>query len=323
MPLISFIVPVYNAEKYLHRCLKSIVHQLNGSELILVDDGSADLSGKICDEYAAEYSGIRVIHTENRGPSHARNLGVDSARGSYIVFVDSDDYINDDFVVQFERSGIAADVVFYPIEKLLANGELIPMGDGLCVEGIRNRTASEVLEYISSCPKFPASPCGKLIRRSFLEKHRIHFAFHRITEDYDWTYQLLQYAQSYDFFAGGQYVYRQVPQSRSAERTAKSVEDQLAILTCWEKKDVDGEYRRFLNAFLAYEYAMILLCYGALSPKEKKLYSREMRRCSYLLRYGKSRKLKLIRSVCSVWGVGLTSAMLHQYICRRSIRYGK
>ena len=323
MPLISFIVPVYNAEKYLHQCLDSIIHQLDNSELILVDDGSTDLSGQICDDYAAYYPEIKVFHTENKGPSHARNFGVGAAQGEYIVFVDSDDYINEDFVEHFEKSEFTADVIFYPMEKLMQGGERVPMGDGINPECVRDMEATEVLSHISDCPKFPASPCAKVILRSFLQQFHISFAFNRITEDYDWTYQLLQYARRYDFFEGGKYTYRQLPQSRSSDRSVKSVEDQLVILTHWEKKDVNEDFRTYLNSFLAYEYAMIMHCYGALSRRERKRFRDEVQRCAYLLRYGKSRKLRLIRLVSDIFGVELTSRILHEYICRRNIRYGK
>lgn len=320
---ISFVIPVYNAQKYLRECLDSVVVQLAGNELILVNDGSTDSSGRICDEYAAKHAAIKVLHTDNNGPSHARNLGVDNAHGDYIVFVDSDDYINSDFVHNFEHAGLSADVIFYPVKKLLITGQLIPMGDGICIENTRNLKPSEVLSHISNCPKFPASPCGKLVRLDFLKKHRIHFAFNRICEDYDWTYQLLEYAQTYDFFPGGLYTYRQAPQSRSAIGNSKSVEDPLAILTSWEKRNVPNSFRRMLDRFLAYEYAMILPFYGALPKKEKDIYRHEMHRCAYLLRFGRSRKLKCIRLASTVLGIDLTAQILYLYINRRNKRYGK
>lgn len=323
IPRVSFIVPVYNAEKYLCECLESVIHQLDGNELILVDDGSTDSSGSICDKYAAEHAAIKVLHTENKGVSHARNLGVDNAQGDYVVFLDSDDYINYDFVQNFEHANISADVIFYPIEKLLMNGQRIPMGDGICTENTRNLKASEVLSHISNCPKFPASPWGKLVHLDFLKKHQIHFDFNRICEDYDWTYQLLQYAQSFDFFSGGLYTYRQIPQSRSGRGGSRSVEDQLVILTSWEKRKVSIVFRQQLSAFLAYEYAMLLPSYGSLSRKEKKLYRGEIRRCAYLLRYGKSRKLHLIRLVSKAVGIDLTAQILYVYIRWRNKRYGK
>lgn len=323
MPLISFIVPVYNAEKYLHQCLDSITQQLDQNELILVDDGSVDSSGSICDEYAAKYPNVKVLHTENKGASHARNIGVDAAKGMYIVFVDSDDYISNDFAIKFAQTNLMADVIFYPIRKLLKDGTCIPMNDGICADALRDTKASDVLEHISSSSKFPASPCGKLVLRSFLSEYQIRFSFDRTSEDYDWTYQLLRYARCYDFFEEGLYTYRQHPQSRSAMGNSRSVEDQLAILKYWEQLDVENEFRPYLNSFLAYEYAMILPFYGALSKKDKEEHRCEMHRCSYLLRYGKSRKLKLIRFFSTMLGTELTARILYQYISKRNVRYGK
>lgn len=96
-PLVSVIIPVYNAEKYIERCLNSVVAQTyENLEIILVDDGSPDNSGKICDEYTKKYPGIRVIHQENYGVSTARNNGIDVAAGEYITFVDPDDWLEQD-----------------------------------------------------------------------------------------------------------------------------------------------------------------------------------------------------------------------------------
>lgn len=114
--LLSVIVPVYKAEKYLHRCVDSIIAQTwSNLEIILVDDGSPDNSGAICDEYAARDSRIRVIHKPNGGVSSARNAGIDAATGEYIAFVDSDDYIAPDMyeklfgVLKSEKSIAACD----------------------------------------------------------------------------------------------------------------------------------------------------------------------------------------------------------------------
>ena len=96
MPNISVIVPVYNTEQYLPRCIDSILAQtFTDFELLLIDDGSKDNSGKICDEYAAKDSRVRVFHKENGGVSSARNLGLDQAQGEWITFVDSDDWVTE------------------------------------------------------------------------------------------------------------------------------------------------------------------------------------------------------------------------------------
>lgn len=93
-PFISIIVPVYNSEKTLHRCIDSVINQsMKDWELLLIDDGSKDTSGEICDEYAAKDYRIKVFHKENGGVSSARNLGLDNSIGKWVTFIDSDDWI--------------------------------------------------------------------------------------------------------------------------------------------------------------------------------------------------------------------------------------
>ncbi|MCD7828059.1 MAG: glycosyltransferase [Clostridiales bacterium] len=99
MPTISIIVPIYNVEKYLRKCIESILSQtFKDFELILIDDGSSDNSGKICDEYAKQDSRIIVIHQCNKGVSTARNKGLTSAKGDYIAFIDPDDYVAENYL---------------------------------------------------------------------------------------------------------------------------------------------------------------------------------------------------------------------------------
>lgn len=98
-PIISVIVPVYKAEKYLHRCVDSILAQsYTDFELLLINDGSPDNCGAICDEYAIKDARVRVFHKKNGGVSSARNLGLDNAQGDWIAFVDSDDYVHVDYL---------------------------------------------------------------------------------------------------------------------------------------------------------------------------------------------------------------------------------
>lgn len=101
MPKISVIVPVYNVEKYLRQCIDSVLLQSYVDfELLLINDGSKDSSGKICDEYAARDSRVRVLHKENGGVSSARNLGLDNAQGEWIMFLDADDFWADNNILK-------------------------------------------------------------------------------------------------------------------------------------------------------------------------------------------------------------------------------
>lgn len=96
MPELSVVVPVYNVDKYLNECVESILNQtFKELEVILVDDGSTDESGKICDYYALKDKRVRVVHQDNKGPSYARYIGVSAAEGRYVTFVDADDWLEE------------------------------------------------------------------------------------------------------------------------------------------------------------------------------------------------------------------------------------
>ena len=158
--LISVVVPVYNVEDYLNRCVDSIVNQTyKNLEIILVDDGSTDSSGKICDDCAKDDERIKVIHKENGGLSDARNAGIDIASGKYITFVDSDDVISHDCVnflyELLKNNNSSISVCDYQLFK-----------DKIKVKKIKrkcvNYSRMEMLEYILYGGHNLISACGKL-----------------------------------------------------------------------------------------------------------------------------------------------------------------
>ncbi len=105
-PIVSVLIPVYNVKDYLGRCIESVLAQSEASfELLLVDDGSTDGSGEICDQYVSKDKRVRVIHQQNQGVSVARNTGLDNARGEWICFLDSDDYVDSDYLSAFLEQG--------------------------------------------------------------------------------------------------------------------------------------------------------------------------------------------------------------------------
>ena len=111
--LVSVIVPIYNVEKYLNKCIESIINQTyKNLEIILIDDGSTDKSGKICDRFAKKDNRIKVIHQKNAGVSSARNTGIDSADGLWIAFIDSDDWVEENYIKNLiENTSKDVDVV--------------------------------------------------------------------------------------------------------------------------------------------------------------------------------------------------------------------
>ncbi|WP_022779313.1 glycosyltransferase family 2 protein [Butyrivibrio sp. AE3009] len=126
--LISVIIPVYNREKYLDRCICSVLAQKEvNTEIILIDDGSTDQSPEICDKYAKEHSNIKVIHNTNHGASYSRNCGLDVAKGNYIFFVDSDDIITEDALISLQTALVEndADYCIGNFDQYLEDGTCI------------------------------------------------------------------------------------------------------------------------------------------------------------------------------------------------------
>ena len=163
-PKISVIVPVYNAEKYLHRCIDSILSQtFTDFELLLIDDGSKDGSGAICDEYAEKDNRVRVFHKENGGVSSARNLGLDNACGEWIAFVDSDDWVEKQFLLSMFECSVH-DFVFLNMDDTLSS-------NALCEQN--GMIGKSLIQMIYKNYFFTI--WGKLFTKKIIDDHRLRF----------------------------------------------------------------------------------------------------------------------------------------------------
>lgn len=115
-PLVSILIPVYNSSKYLRKCLESILNQsYTNFECILINDGSTDDSGKICDEFSLKDNRFKTLHKRNEGVSKARNLGLEQSKGEWIIMIDSDDYVNHDYVKEFLKAPLDSELVIQSI----------------------------------------------------------------------------------------------------------------------------------------------------------------------------------------------------------------
>ena len=175
MPKLSVIVPVYNTEKYLRECIDSILAQtFTDFELILVDDGSTDGSGAICDEYAGKDPRIRVIHQQNGGVTQARKTGAAYSRSDYVTYVDSDDWIDQDcyseMMLHIEKydADIGTFAIMEEKEQPVVNRSHIGVGF-FSKEKLTNVVYPKMLfDYASNCSGIIASLCNKIIRREIL-----------------------------------------------------------------------------------------------------------------------------------------------------------
>lgn len=187
--LITIIVPIYKVEGYLQRCINSILKQTYSNlEIILVDDGSPDNCGKICDEYAIQDERIKVIHKENGGLSDARNAGIDIANGDYITFVDSDDWIHTQYIEKLYSLLVKTNSDISICNFTKTNTENVQIDN--CKEDVLEFTNLEALEQFYD--KFSVQivvAWGKLYKKCLFKN--IRFPIGRIHEDEFTTYKLL------------------------------------------------------------------------------------------------------------------------------------
>ncbi len=219
----SVIIPIYNTEAYLKECLNSVAHQsFKDYEIILVDDGSKDNSGIICDLFATEYEGLcTVIHKENGGLSSARNAGLDVAKGKWIVFVDSDDMISDKFFEKLEdaKSEYDAQLYSYNIRRIDINGNI---GEKIIYtpENIGHSfiNAQDLSCYIStklSVYKDGWEAWGRIYKKSIIDEYNIRFVDTKkvFAEDLCFTLEYMLHVRAVFQLCDMLYFYRITPGS--------------------------------------------------------------------------------------------------------------
>lgn len=194
----SVIIPVYNAEKTLHRCLDSLLAEMYPyAELVLVNDGSTDDSGEICRSYAEAHSNIRYIEKENGGVSTARNCGLGHAQGEYILFVDSDDFVTADFFAVMDAAveSTPADLIRFSYSFDNGQEKRDRTFSPLYVDD-RTGLMPHIIDAI--CRKTINGPVAKLYRRSIIEENSIHFPVGAsVAEDRVFNIHYSMFIQSY------------------------------------------------------------------------------------------------------------------------------
>lgn len=318
----SVVIPVYNCEKYIKDAVDSILYKKENFEIILVDDGSTDNSGKICDSYADKYDNVFVYHIANNGAGNARNIGINNASGDFIIFLDADDLISKDFFdnISYLEEQSHCDVIFFQTVKLFESGAWEPMNEGFTYENITCKSKKEVLKNITTFNKFPASCAGKIINREFIIENKIAFPVGKLGEDIDLTLNLLIKGNKFGYYDKGSYIYRKSKKSRSSKGNRKSVEDLLFIIQNWVSISEDSAYKQYILSYLSYEYAMIFPFLGYLNKQDRKCFLKQMHKLKYLLHYGKTKKIKAIKFCVHMLGIEKTALLLNYYVNKRDNR---
>ncbi len=201
-PTISVIVPVYNAEKSLDRCVQSILSQTYMQwELILVDDGSMDASASLCDKYVTSDARISVCHKANGGVSSARNQGLLQAKGNYVAFIDSDDYVEVNYLEKLIKFA-PADLIICGFKNIGGESFLPEASDAT---SLNNKS---LVKKIMAVPYYLDTPWCKLFKRDIISRHRLAFDQKlKLSEDTLFCYEFLSNASSVGVVPEMPYIY--------------------------------------------------------------------------------------------------------------------
>lgn len=268
---LSIIIPIYNSQQYLSQCIDSILGQdLSDIEIILIDDGSSDNSGSICDNYANTNKCIKVFHTPNKGVSHARNIGISKSSGVYISFIDSDDFVTKDYISTIRNNIHNVDLLFFSNNRLLEDGSIIGQyhANVNCV----NRETTEILllklkRYYTQYEYFGFT-WNKCFKSDIIKKNNIQFVEGlQLREDEVFTNQYCQHIVSCKFIQKDIYFYRE-KQTTGLTNCIKTDNDWLILC-----KNLDATTDKIKNEqLIKHEKNRIYNFYSSLKLNKKNDY---------------------------------------------------
>lgn len=253
--LVSIIVPVYNVQQWLNKCIDSLISQsYKNIEVLLINDGSTDRSGERCDEYSSKDSRIKVIHISNNGQSVARNKGLHISKGEYVLFIDSDDYLCDrEIIKKFVNilNNSKCDFIYTSYCRFNDGNEneiteILPIN--LTNKDIENKLGKNILADLITQNSFHHAPYLKVCRRDFILKNNLYFREGYYHEDVEWSFKVFYYAKKIVIYNDSWYMRRMRENSTITSRDEKSICKRLCdrliiadeLIKFFEKKKVSN-----------------------------------------------------------------------------------
>ena len=309
--LVSVIIPVYNVEKYLNKCITSVLNQsYRNIEIILVNDGSTDKSLEICKYFQSTDSRVKVVDKKNGGLSSARNIGLKEAIGDYVLFLDSDDYYDDmdginQLVLSLNKEKV--DVLNFYYKKYFEESEVFQkVFSGVNIEELYSLSSySERLLCLIMNFHYIASACNKLIKRKLLIDNNLFFEDGLLSEDIEWTLKLALCSKNIGIQNLDFYVYRQRENSITHTVSDKHIHDLFYILENL-LSIVDGvsddKLKEASYYYIAYQYGTLLVNVHYASKESRKKYYKKIKALSYLLNYHTNKKIYLLSKIKKIFG---------------------
>lgn len=317
---VSVIIPVYNVKPYLERCVRSVLNQTyKDIEIILVDDGSTDGSGELCDQIAAGESQISVIHQQNQGLSGARNTGIHQATGDYIAFIDSDDeWLLIDGLEKLLQ-GEKTDLIAFKRVDIWGKDNRIICPD-YDIENIdRLPDTSAVFSYLVTKQQLQISACFQLVRRDILLNYDIFFPLGMLSEDIYWSMHLWQHLETVRFTNLNLYGYYHREASITTTDSIRTYHSFDQIFSYWKTQCKEGcKNADAIRAYLANMWVSRGYAYHTLNDVDKQEALCILQKHCDLLTYGISPKSKRTRRMVQAIGEKATVIALGLYWQLRS-----
>lgn len=312
---VSVVIPVYNVKPYLERCVKSVIGQTyKDLEIILVDDGSTDGSGELCDKIAGSDQRICVIHQKNQGLSGARNTGIKQATGEYIAFIDSDDewLITDGIEKLLQEEKI--DLIVFKRVDIWGKGERITCPD-YDIENIERLSDTQtVFSHLVATQQLQISACFLLVRRKVLLDHEIIFPIGMLSEDIYWSMHLWQHVETVRFTNLNLYGYYHREASITTTGSIRTYRSYNQIFSYWKAQCDEGcTNADAIRAYLANMWVSRGYAYHTLTDVDKPEALCILQKHRDLLTYCITPKSKRTRKMVQVIGVKATVTALGWY----------
>lgn len=320
---ISVIVPVYKVEQYLNTCIDSVLNQTYSNlELILVDDGSPDNCPQICDEYASKDQRIKVIHKENGGLSDARNFGIKASTSSYLMFLDSDDYWNDENLLyglsEIISSQPDVEIVNFGWQKYFQNeNRFLDDKRNFSIIKEKQTSNSDFISRLLGNDLFVASACNKCVRRQFILENNLYFKKGIRSEDMDWCGRILYLMPSMTCYNKKPYVYRQqVSGSITASVDTIHIRDIIQMIRTaqYDSENLEAKEKKIYLSFFAIQYLTLLFNINSEKFDNFPDLHNEVKDLRSILKNDLNYKVKAANKFMKFFGLNLTSKLLRQYV---------
>jgi glycosyltransferase involved in cell wall biosynthesis len=281
---VSIIVPVFKAEKVVYRCIESVLNQSYSDwKLLLVDDGSPDKSGNICDNYAKRDIRINVIHISNNGVSNARNTGIELVRTPWIMFLDADDTLQPNALELMMKEVNTHDFVFTRFQEFDLDGKFIK--NKILIS--KNQSVDLLTLFINSC--FCRAPWGKLFKTSIIQQNIIRFNGNiKYGEDSDFVFRYIRHISSIGFIDYPLYNYYIAPFTQNKYNNSLDdvlyahhiLSEDLSNLQC-DKHINCSKQRDSINQHFSWTYLCILYLAGTYTPSDRRIELQRLKKEVY------------------------------------------